>query len=106
MLDLLDLRDGVTFKDDLVVVGPGEYTLLVEHSDILYKELNRLDGYNGEDAVDFILLYEVSPYSYMVDISLAAMYVDGTETKIEIKQDALEFLKDKILAYVSAKLAV
>ena len=43
----------------------------------------------------------------MVDISLTAMYVnDDTETEIEIENDALEFLKDKILAYVSAKLAV
>lgn len=106
MLSLIDLRDGVTFSDELMVVGSNEYTLLVEHSNILYNELNRLDGYNGEDAVDFVLLYRISPASYMVKISLAAMYADDTETEFEIAPDALEFLKDKILCYVSEKLAV
>ena len=107
MLSLIDLRDGVNFIDDLMIVGSGEYTLLVEHSDILYRELKRLDGFDGTEAVDFVLLYRISPASYTVKISLAAMYVeDNTETEFEIAPDAIEFLKDKILSYISEKLAV
>ena len=113
MLDTIDIRDGVIIQDtsdNLMSVGSNEYTLLLEHTDILYGELNLVDKTWKETSegtgVDFILYYKIQPMSKMVKMTISAHYGDY-EVDFEIgNENAKELLKDTILAWVSERLAV
>ena len=109
MLNTIDIRDGVTIQDssdNLMSVGFHEYTLLLEHSDALYSELRLHDrSAFKERGIDFILFYRIDLMSYRVKITLSAHYGDF-ETDLDFNREGEELLKNKILAWVSERLAV